>query len=209
MYRGVREVDTDLPVVAHPVLRLGERLLRVVDLLDVVAAQLARRFLGGPLAHAHDDLGLALVLEHLLAVARATIQLDLRLDQFAALLADIAARVAHGGEHGLLLRLDRLLVVAEVAAEQPDSPVAEFGDRVDRSEQIAVVAHEQDGAGELSDRGVEQAAAGAVEVVGRFVEQQDVRLTQQLCGEPEQRGLATGQFADRPIQMGDVGDDAS
>lgn len=58
-------------------------------------AVLARGLLGGPFARTHDDLRLAFLLEHLLAVPLAAGELDLRVDQFALLLLEVGLGDAH------------------------------------------------------------------------------------------------------------------
>src|SRR5205823_11587369 len=81
---------------------------------------------------------------------------------------------------------------------------AEFGDAFHAVEQGAVVADQEEGAGEVRQDVVELVAGLGVEVVGRLVEQEDVGALEQLGGEAEGDDLAAAEGAQAAVQ-GEVG----
>ena len=70
----------------------------------------------------------------------------------------------------------------------------------DRGEQGAVVADQGQPGPAAAQVRLEQGQSGVVEVVGRLVEQQDVRLGQQYRGQAEPRLLAARQLGCVPVQ---------
>ena len=82
------------------------------------------------------------------------------------------------------------------AAEDGDADGCQLDDAVDMFEQVAVVAGNEGGAAPLVDEGEDRCAAGAVEIVGGFVEQEDVRRFEPEPGDGDARALAAAEAAD-------------
>ena len=94
-----------------------------------------------------------------------------------------------------------LLEVARVAARPRREPAAiELDDaRGERGEEGAVVGDEQERAGIAAQVLLEPADRVDVEMVGRLVEQQQVRLGDQRAAEQRAAAPAAGQLAHRPV----------
>src|ERR1035438_3859499 len=88
----------------------------------------------------------------------------------------------------------------QVAAVHPDVPAGQVGNPVRQPEQLAVMADDHQHAGPGRDRLVQPAARVQVEVVGRLVEQQDVRPSQEQGRECDTDGLSAGQPLDPVLQ---------
>ena len=101
--------------------------------------------------------------------------------------------------HALRALLDEVGVVADVLGRasvvQLDDPV---GDLVD---EVAVVADEDDRAGVVGQEALQPLDAGEVEVVGRLVEQQHVRVLEQEAGERDAHHPAAGELADVALDV--------
>ena len=105
------------------------------------------------------------------------------------------ARVGGGLLHG-----HGRLVGAEVATVGAERPRPQLGDGVDVVEQLPVVADHHQRALPTGDD-VEQSSPGApIEVVGRLIEEEHVRLGQQPTGEAQQDALASGETRHRPVE---------
>ena len=89
-------------------------------------------------------------------------------------------------------------IVFVVAGVDVHGAVLDLEDaRAERVEEVAVVGDEDDGAGEVAD-GFEQNFLGAqVEVVGRLVEQQEVRRADEDAGQRVAIAFAAGEHAER------------
>ena len=72
-------------------------------------------------------------------------------------------------------------------------------------EEVAVVAHHEDGARPVGEDFLQPEDAIDVEMVGRLVHQQDVRLARQLARDREALPPAAGQRADRRAAVGEPG----
>ena len=94
------------------------------------------------------------------------------------------------GGRRLLLRGDRLVVHRPRAAEHPRCTVTQLDDGIDAFEQRAIVADDQQDAGEVDQRCVQIRAATCIEVVGRLVEQARRRAGPATARETEQCRLA-------------------
>ena len=96
------------------------------------------------------------------------------------------------------LAVAELLVLGEVALEPADLAVALEREHVRRDpvEEPAIVADDDGAAGERLEAGLERPERVDVEVVGRFVEQQDVAARLQQLGQVDAVPLAAGQLAD-------------
>ena len=89
-------------------------------------------------------------------------------------------------------------VVVITAGEAQQPAAVEFADaRRELVEEGAVVGDEQHGARPGADAVFQPLDGDDVEVVGRFVEQQQIGLADQRLGEAHPAAPATGQFADR------------
>src|ERR1700733_12232698 len=90
------------------------------------------------------------------------------------------------------------LVIGEIALEPFDVAVAFEGQHVrgDAVEEEAVVADDDGAAGEIEQGLLERAQRVDVEVVGRLVEQEQVRAALQHFGEMHAVALAAGELAD-------------
>src|SRR3984957_18033603 len=89
------------------------------------------------------------------------------------------------------------LVVGEIALEPFDMAVAFEGQHVggDAVQKEAVVAYDDGAAGEVEQRLFERAQRVDVEVVGRLVEQEQVRAALQHLGEMNAVAFAAGELA--------------
>ena len=92
-----------------------------------------------------------------------------------------------------LLRCEQLLVRVQVAAVHADLAAGQVGDLVHQGEQLAVVADDHHHPGPGRHRVVQPLARVQVQVVGRLVQQQDVRAAQEQRGQRDTDGLAAGQ----------------
>ena len=106
--------------------------------------------------------------------------------------------------------LAQVRVVAAVDDEHPLLREVELDNAGDRAgEELTVVADEHDRDAQAADELLEPLQAVEVEVVGRFVQQQDVVTAEQQTGEREACRLATGQRGrgavevDREPELGD------
>jgi hypothetical protein len=89
------------------------------------------------------------------------------------------------------LLVELALVVAVVAEVRPDFAVPNRPDAgCDPVDKEAVVGDEQDGAIELAQHLLERLPSLDVEVVRRFVEDEEVRLLQQQAGKGKPRALS-------------------
>jgi hypothetical protein len=171
----------------------------------------------------HNALGLALGLLELEAVgvgghhrrdahhALQALQAALRLARLGGLgakaldegadAADLAVLARRGGE--LLLELERArLLVARIAAVVEPQPAAALGARQDGEravadpiEEVAVVRHDDQRAGVGAQPPLQPQDGVEVEVVGRLVEQQQVRGHDERAREIEAHAEAAGKFA--------------
>ena len=120
-------------------------------------------------------------------------------DPFEFALQRAAARLllpAFLREAGLLLFEPARVVALErdaVAAVEFEDPA---GDLV---EEIAIVRHRDDGAGIVLQKALQPCHRFGVEMVGRLVEQQQVRALQQQAAQRDAAALAAGQGRDRRI----------
>ena len=86
----------------------------------------------------------------------------------------------------------------EAAGGDGDAAAVEEGDRLHRAvQQHAVVRDQQHRAGEAGEPGLQPQRGFQVEVVGRFVEQQQVGGGEQRGGERHAHAPAAGEFLDR------------
>ena len=108
--------------------------------------------------------------------------------------------VSLAGEHALAAQADEVGVVAGVLA---DASLVDLDDAVHHVvEQPAVVAHEHHGPRVLlAEEVLEPAPALDVEVVGRLVEEQEVRLLEEEPRQPHARALAAGHLADQDPEL--------
>ena len=98
--------------------------------------------------------------------------------------------LAQAFEHGVAL-LDVLAVVADVVGQLPQVNVGDARD--DRIEEVAVVRDENDRVGIGAEIFLEPVAGLEIEVVGRLVEQQQVRPSEQQLGERDSHLPAAGE----------------
>ena len=147
-------------------LPLGRHLDRH-DLLEQLDAALHLRGLGRLVAEAID--------EHLHA------------RDFFVLLA---LGLAQAFEHGVAL-LDVLAVVADVVGQLAQVNVGDARD--DRIEEVAVVRDENDRVGIGAEIFLEPVAGFEIEVIGRLVEQQQVRASEQELGQRDTHLPAAGE----------------
>ena len=90
-------------------------------------------------------------------------------------------------------------VVADVVGERPQRQVGDARD--DRVEEEAVVGHQDDGVRIGVQILLEPVARFEVEVIGRLVEQQQVRLAQQQLGERDAHLPAAGERLGLPLEV--------
>ena len=96
--------------------------------------------------------------------------------------------------------LDDVLVVAERVADE--LAVLELDDlAADRADEGAIVRHQHERARVLGEVALQPLDGGQIEVVGRLVEQQQVRLAHQHLGQLEPAALAARQRVDRARQI--------
>ena len=108
----------------------------------------------------------------------------------------LALRLAQPLEHRVAL-LDVLAVVADVVGQLAQ---VEIGDaRDDRVEEVAVVRDEDDRVRIGAEILLEPVARLEIEVVGRLVEQQQVRTAEQQLGERDAHLPAAGERLARPL----------
>ncbi len=112
-----------------------------------------------------------------------------------------AVRLVGGGAQ---LLVPERLVVADVALEEPDLAVALEGEDVGRDpvQEPAVVADDDDAAGERLEPGLQRPQRVDVEVVRRLVEEQDVAAGLEQLREMDPVPLATRQLADDLLLVG-------
>ncbi len=192
--RGLGQVDADARVLADLGLGGLQSFPGLGDVLGHRGLDAPRGGFALVLLGVADDGGRVgeLLLPGLLAAG----ELGLHLDELAFLAGEFGLGVADGALGGLLLDRDRALVGVVVPLECADASGVQLGDGVDPFEQRPVVADHEQGALEAADRFVEAFAGGAVEVVRRLVEQQDVGAQQEPPGEADQHGLAARERRD-------------
>ena len=188
-----RQVDPDLRVVPDRLLGLVQPAAGRLEPLGVQLAGPARGFLRGALAGVRHDPGQAARGGDLAAHAVAPGLLDLRLDQVALFPADVCGGRGDRALRRRLLGREQLLVGVQVAAVHADLAAGQVGDLVHQAEQLAVVADDHHHPGPGRDRVVQPLARVQVQVVGRLVQQQDVRAAQEQRGQRDQDGLPAGQ----------------
>ena len=89
--------------------------------------------------------------------------------------------------------------LVEAAGGERNLALVEVGDRFHRAiEQVAVVRDDQCGAGKAGEPGFQPQRRFQVEVVGRLVEQQQVRVGEQRGCQGDAHAPAAGELADRP-----------
>lgn len=201
-YGGVGQAHLDLGVPANGFGGLLPALAGLVEPVLVQAAQPVPGLLGRALAFPGDDArGLPLAVQ-LLVVALAAGHLDPGLLQFALLAAYVGVGGAQHPPGGLLLGREGLLVGGPAAPVPADRARPQFGDAVDPLKQVPVVADDDQDPGAPGVDGVVEPAAGEqVQVVGRLVEEEDVRAFQEQRGQAQQDGLPAGQLPDGAVQF--------
>ena len=207
-----RQVDPDLRVVPDRLLGLVQPAAGRLEPLGVQPAGPARGFLRGALAGVRHDPGQAARGGDLAAHAIASGLLDLRLDQVALLPPDVRGGRGDRALRRRLLGREQLLVRVQVAAVHADLAAGQVGDLVHQGEQLAVVADDHHHPGPRRHRVVQPLARVQVQVVGRLVQQQDVRAAQEQRGQRDTDGLPAGQplhpvvegqvFEAEPVQPG-------
>ncbi|NIL85456.1 hypothetical protein RhoFasGS6_02845 [Rhodococcus fascians] len=135
-------------------------------------------------------------------------------DQFAFLLAHVVLGVSDARPSGFLLGVDHRSVVRVVSTEQAYSGGAaafgaDLGDGIDTLEQFEVVAADDEHPRVSVHGRIQSFSCNAIQVVGRLVQQQYIWFGEQLRGESQQHRFATGQRADRSIQVVEGADDAA
>ena len=153
----------------------------------------ARGLLGRPLARVSDDPGEAVRGRDLPALPVAPGLLDLCVDEVALLAADVGGGRGDRTFRRRLLGREKLLVCGQVAAVHADLPAGQVGDLIHQPEQFAVVADDHHHPGPGRHRVVQPPARVQVQVVGRLVQQHDVRPPQEQRGQRDQDGLTAGQ----------------
>ena len=200
-----RQVDPDLRVVPDRLLGLVQPVAGRLEPLGMQLAGPARGLLRGALAGVRHDPGNAARGGDLPAHAVAPGLLDLRLDQIALFPADLGGGRGDGALGGGLFGREQLLVRVQVAAVGADLPAGQVGDLVHQAEQFAVVADDHHHPGPGCHRVVQPLARVQVQVVGRLVQQQDVRAAQEQRGQRDQDGLAAGEPL-HPVVEAEVGE---
>lgn len=198
---GVGQFEGEALFVAQRAPGLVEAGPGLADAGGVQLAGLARRFLRAALHGAGEDLGQAGVLEVLGGVAHPALGAFAGLLHLPLLALEFLFGVADVLLGDLLLGADGLFVLGEVAAVEAQFATAEFGDAFHAVEQGAVVADQQQAAGEVRKDVVELVTGLGVEVVGRLVEQEDVRALEQLGGQAEGDDLAAAEGAQAAVQV--------
>ena len=207
-----RQVDPDLRVVPDRLLGLVQPAAGRLEPPGVQPAGPARGFLRGALAGVRHDPGQAARGGDLAAHAIASGLLDLRLNQVALFPPDVRGGRGNRALRRRLLGREQLLVRVQVAAVHADLAAGQVGDLVHQGEQLAVVADDHHHPGPRRHRVVQPLARVQVQVVGRLVQQQDVRAAQEQRGQRDQDGLPAGQplhpvvegqvFEAEPVQPG-------
>ena len=180
---GGGQVDANLGVVADCLFGLSQAVAGGLQARGVQFAGPAGGFLGGPLAGISHDPGQAARGGHLPAHAVPAGLLDLGVDQVAVLAANVGGGRGDGSFRGGLFGGEQFEVGFHVPAVEADPTAGQVGDLVDPVEQFAVVADDDHDPGPGGDGVVEPSAGVQVEVVGRLVEQQDVRAAQEQRGQ--------------------------
>ena len=188
-----RQLDADFRVVPDRLLGVIQPVTGRLEALGVQLAGPARGLLGGSLARVRDDPGEAARGRDLPALPVPPGLLDLCVDDVALLAADVGGGRGDRALRRRLLGREKLLVCGQVAAVHPDVPARQVRDLIHQPEQFAVVADDHHHAGPGRDRLVQPPARVQVEVVGRLVEQHDVRPPQEQRGQRDQDGLTAGQ----------------
>ncbi len=102
-----------------------------------------------------------------------------------------------GLQHGLLGAYAHKLVVAAGRHVQP--PLVQMGDRLHAAvQQALVMAHHQGGAGEFRQPGFQPERGFQVQMVGRLVQQQQVRVAEQHGRQRHAHAPAAGEAVHRP-----------
>ena len=207
-----RQVDPDLRVVPDRLLGLLQPAAGRLEPPGVQPAGPARGFLRGALAGVRHDPGQAAGGGDLTAHSIATGLLDLGLNQVALFPPDVRGGRGNRALRRRLLGREQLLVGVQVAAVHADLAAGQVGDLVHQGEQLAVVADDHHHPGPRRHRVVQPLARVQVQVVGRLVQQQDVRAAQEQRGQGDQDGLPAGQplhpvvegqvFEAEPVQPG-------
>ncbi len=201
---GVGQVQGDALFVAQGAPGLVEAGLGLAHPGGVHLAGPARGLLRAPLHVAGEDAGQPGVAQVAGGVARAALGAFAGLLHLPLLPLQFLFGVADVLLGDLLLGADGFLVLGEVAAVQVQF-VAEFGDAFHAVEQGAVVADQEQAAGEVRQDVVHLVPGLQVEVVRGFVQQQHLGPLEELGGEPERDDLAAAEGAEPAVQ-GEVGE---
>ena len=196
---GGGEVDGDDVVVADQILGRPQRLLGFDHVGLMAAAELAGRHLGGALLRSGEDL------RHLVGLAAGVALPPVEpypgLGELAPLPVQVLLGRANRPCGRVLLDRERSDEAAQVATVDAGRPGPELDDLVDQVEQLPVVADHDDRAGPPPDRRGYQGPSPAVEVVGRFVENQGVRSSEEQTGQGGQHHLPPGQLPEPGVEV--------
>ena len=176
--------------VAHREHRVGQA-LRLLELEREVGRRQHRR----DALHARQRLHAALRLLGLAGLGLEAVDEALQL-RHALLLAAVRGGLLR---HALGAHLLERGVVAAVARER--AVVEVDGDVGDRVEELAVVADHHDRAGEALQPGLEPDEGVQVQVVGGFVEQQQVGRAHQRAGQLQAHAPAAGEAVDGRVDL--------
>ena len=196
LYDAVASWTGVMVIVSH-----DRELLGLVDQIADLSAGSIRMYGGNLLAYEELVAAEQAAAERAVSAAEAGVRRERR--DLAEAQTKQARRDRQGrklAESGSLLGREQLLVRGQVAAVHPDAPGGQVGDLVDQPEQFAVVADDHHDAAPEGNRVVEPPARVQVEIVGRLVEQHDVRTAQEQRGERGQDGLAAGQALDPVVE---------
>ena len=180
-------------LVLHPLIGLAHRRIEAGALILMLFAQraealLRRRFVGHPFEGGDvqriDDA------QRLRRAPLAHVVLFLLTGPGAAALL---ARMFQIGARRLLLRVALAPVVVVVAAVAAQRAGRQFDDALHTPQQLPVMAGDQQPAVPLIQLLIQPGAPGAVEVVGRFVQQQIIRLPQKSAAQRRTHPFAAAQ----------------
>ena len=180
-------------LVLHPLIGLAHRRIEAVALVLMLFSQraealLRRRFVSHPFERGDvqriDDA------QRLRRAPLAHVVLFLLTGTGAAALL---ARMFQIGARRLLLHVALAPVVVVVAAVAAQRAGRQFDDALHTPQQLPVMAGDQQPAAPLIQLLIQPGAPGAVEVVGRFVQQQIIRLPQKSTAQRRAHPFATAQ----------------